>query len=396
MPVSTDGRGSVASPAAIRPIEAPLSTPTRCASRLRSIACARSPTDLDPSLTGQVSGSEVVGAPCPCCGDSAMSARCTPHSLDCIAICSAEARMDASASLRELRPSGTGCGQRAAASSLGFLIALVIWGWFDVRKRGRSIPTITTAHKTDFTVYTEAGAAFFDGRDPYDVTNPRGWGYLYPPLFAILVAPLHALAPAESGLHLVSHLRWPLAGAAILELRPHRPRRAAGDRPRGTVRPHSHLARRGRRRRRPPFPRSTACSADRSASPSCICCCWAFGCSSRIARLWQPFWGGCLLALAITLKITPLVPACVVAAGQLLGRLARTGNPLASASAAATSAGLVCGLVVWLLLVPAICARMAMRISLTWEPGGDVVASAPKAPAKTTLPATRPRCATKA
>ncbi len=48
-------------------------------------------------------------------------------------------------------------------------------------------------HRTDFTVYTEAGAAFFDGRDPYQVTNPRGWRYLYPPLFAIVVSPLHAL-----------------------------------------------------------------------------------------------------------------------------------------------------------------------------------------------------------
>ena len=43
------------------------------------------------------------------------------------------------------------------------------------------------------TVYTEAGVAFFDGREPYDVTNIRGWKYLYPPLFAIVVSPLHAL-----------------------------------------------------------------------------------------------------------------------------------------------------------------------------------------------------------
>ena len=48
-------------------------------------------------------------------------------------------------------------------------------------------------HRTDLTVYTEAGAAFFDGRDPYEVTNVRGWGYLYPPLFAMLLAPLHPL-----------------------------------------------------------------------------------------------------------------------------------------------------------------------------------------------------------
>jgi hypothetical protein len=76
---------------------------------------------------------------------------------------------------------------------IAVLIAIVVWGLTDVRRRARIDPENPTAHKTDFTVYTEAGAAFFDGRDPYEVTNPRGWHYLYPPLFAILVAPLSAL-----------------------------------------------------------------------------------------------------------------------------------------------------------------------------------------------------------
>jgi hypothetical protein len=74
-------------------------------------------------------------------------------------------------------------------------IALVVWGLTDVRSRGQVNSAHVGVHRTDFTVYTEAGAAFFDGRDPYAVTNPRGWGYLYPPLFAILVAPLHVLHP---------------------------------------------------------------------------------------------------------------------------------------------------------------------------------------------------------
>ena len=72
---------------------------------------------------------------------------------------------------------------------------LVVWGLTDVRSRGQTSTVRPGLHRTDFTVYTEAGAAFFDGRDPYAVTNPRGWGYLYPPLFAILVVPLHALDP---------------------------------------------------------------------------------------------------------------------------------------------------------------------------------------------------------
>jgi hypothetical protein len=74
-------------------------------------------------------------------------------------------------------------------------IALVAWGFTDVMNRGRIDPDDPLAHKTDLTVYTEAGRAFFDGRNPYDVSNPRGWRYLYPPLFAILLAPLSDLPP---------------------------------------------------------------------------------------------------------------------------------------------------------------------------------------------------------
>ena len=80
---------------------------------------------------------------------------------------------------------------RFAAVTL--VIGLTIWGWLDVRERGQTHPNHADFHRTDFTVYTEAGAAFFDGREPYQITNPRGWYYLYPPLFALLVSPLAAL-----------------------------------------------------------------------------------------------------------------------------------------------------------------------------------------------------------
>ena len=73
------------------------------------------------------------------------------------------------------------------------VIGLTIWGWLDVRERGQTHPNHAEFHRTDFTVYTEASAAFFDGREPYEVTNPRHWYYLYPPLFALLVSPLAAL-----------------------------------------------------------------------------------------------------------------------------------------------------------------------------------------------------------
>ena len=77
------------------------------------------------------------------------------------------------------------------------IVTMIVWGLTDVRSRGRVDPANLGVHRTDFTVYTEAGAAFFDGRDPYTVTNPRGFGYLYPPLFAMLVAPLHAIEPQD-------------------------------------------------------------------------------------------------------------------------------------------------------------------------------------------------------
>jgi hypothetical protein len=69
-------------------------------------------------------------------------------------------------------------------------VGFTIWGYAFIGPRGRIVPGRIDQHMTDFTVFTEAGAAFFDGRDPYQVANPRGWQYMYPPLFALLVAPL--------------------------------------------------------------------------------------------------------------------------------------------------------------------------------------------------------------
>ena len=44
-------------------------------------------------------------------------------------------------------------------------------------------------HSTDFTVYLEAGKAVLDGTNIYEAHNVRGWYYLYPPIFAILMVP---------------------------------------------------------------------------------------------------------------------------------------------------------------------------------------------------------------
>ena len=98
------------------------------------------------------------------------------------------------------------------------VLGLLIWGLTDVRRRAETDPARPGAHRTDFTVYTEAGAAFFDGRNPYAVTNPRGWHYLYPPLFALLVTPLHPLPTQWQGVawFILSLL---MAGGCLYECR---------------------------------------------------------------------------------------------------------------------------------------------------------------------------------
>jgi len=66
----------------------------------------------------------------------------------------------------------------------GVLAIAFVLGLLDVRRR---------ALNSDFTVFVIAGAAFFDGRDPYAVANPQGWHYAYSPLFALVVSPLARL-----------------------------------------------------------------------------------------------------------------------------------------------------------------------------------------------------------
>jgi hypothetical protein len=72
----------------------------------------------------------------------------------------------------------------ALAAAIGIAAVAFVLGVLDVRVR---------ALNSDFTVFTIAGAAFFDGRDPYAIENPQGWHYAYPPLFALLVSPLARL-----------------------------------------------------------------------------------------------------------------------------------------------------------------------------------------------------------
>lgn len=54
--------------------------------------------------------------------------------------------------------------------------------------------------RTDFTVYTAAGRAILDHTDLYQAQNIRGWRYVYPPAFAILMVPLTSISVALGAL----------------------------------------------------------------------------------------------------------------------------------------------------------------------------------------------------
>jgi hypothetical protein len=64
--------------------------------------------------------------------------------------------------------------------------------------------------RTDYTVYVAAGRALLDHQDIYLAENGRGWRYVYPPPFAILLAPL-----ARMPLGLGALLWYALTVAAI-------------------------------------------------------------------------------------------------------------------------------------------------------------------------------------
>src|SRR5215471_14294005 len=80
-------------------------------------------------------------------------------------------------------------------SLAALVIGLTVWGLTDVRRRGRLDPQHPEVHRTDFTVYTIAGQTMLYGGNPYAVSNSRGWKYIYPPLFALLMSPLANLDP---------------------------------------------------------------------------------------------------------------------------------------------------------------------------------------------------------
>jgi hypothetical protein len=228
--------------------------------------------------------------------------------------------------------------QRRAVFAAAILLPLLVWGWVDVRVRAQVDPRQPARHRSDLTVYTEAGLAFFDGRPPYEVTNPRGWHYLYPPLFALVVAPLGAL-DTEWQAFVWFCLSLVMGWGAIREARLLLRRLPGGD-----------TGKSGRG-----LLLALACAAATPAALNCLqrgqvgiaivyflLLGFRLVLTGRTAR--TRFLGGIALALPVAIKLTPILPAGVL----LLIELIRSSRH----RFAAAFAGGMAGLAAFFLIIP--------------------------------------------
>ncbi len=235
-------------------------------------------------------------------------------------------------------------------------LGICIWGWFDVRQRGYLYPQTPWEHKTDLTVYTEAGAAFFDGRRPYEVCSPRGWTYLYPPLFAMVMAPLHVL-PTQDQVMIWFAVSLLICWGCVYESGRTLAYLRAND---------EHVSQ-----------HYTAWFPWLGIAAVCAATLPVLNCLQRgqvgILKLyllclglrlvlsgrtyWTRMLGGVVLALPIVLKVVPLLPVSFLVFVQFVtwakSRWTSTSRPAgASRRAAASSLGLVLGMLLFFLIVP--------------------------------------------
>ena len=75
------------------------------------------------------------------------------------------------------------------------LIVVVVLGVLMVNRAAFS-----TAHNSDFETYRAVGRAVLTGSDIYQVRNSRGWPYVYPPPFAILMTPFAQMGAFASSI----------------------------------------------------------------------------------------------------------------------------------------------------------------------------------------------------
>jgi len=236
------------------------------------------------------------------------------------------------------------------------LVGAAVFGWFDVRRRART-DRGTSAHRTDFTVYTAAAHALSTGGDPYDARSPRGWRYVYPPLLAIALMPLDALATPDAA------LVWYALSVAALACSAVWTARLIG-RPAGPASVAFAL---------------TACilfvgqTLQRGQVTTLLLATQVGALALLVAR--REGLAGIWLALGVALRLTPLLPAGVVGIA-CVGRLLRGEGWRAMRF----PAGFVAGLAIWFVAVPALALGPARASEVTrrWlEVGREVYAAEP-------------------
>jgi len=225
-------------------------------------------------------------------------------------------------------------------------VAFAVWGWVDVRRRAETDPTNSCIHKTDFTVYTEAGSAFFDGRDPYTVTNARGWGYLYLPLFALLVAPLHHLASQWQALAWFFLSAWMAWGCYREIVRMGRLVTTPGsaDVPRWFG--YGALAAGA-------LPALNCMQRGQVGIAQLYLLLLGFRLLLESRSLWKSFAAGIILSVPIAIKITPLLPVGFLLFQQFIAAVSANRRRPTVERAAASWLGTTLGMVLCVLVIPA-------------------------------------------
>jgi hypothetical protein len=233
-------------------------------------------------------------------------------------------------------------------------VALTIWGYVSIGPNGRLLPGRTEEHRTDFTVFTEAGAAFFDGRDPYRVTNPRGWHYLYPPLFALLVAPLSAF-DTVSQVVIWYVVNVVLAFGCCVEARKLlRLTTGAGPRPPRWVIACALLA--------AFLPALDCMQAGQLGLAILYCLTLGFRVVLQYPTRRGGFLGGLILALPAVIKLVPALPVAFLLFQRWSAVAWPHTRPRPWARATAPTAGVLAGVLLFLLVVPAM--LLGWRVNL--------------------------------
>lgn len=218
------------------------------------------------------------------------------------------------------------------------IIAMAIWGLTDVRRRA----SLEHTHRTDITVFTTAGAAFFDGRDPYSVKSPRGWQYNYPPLFAIAFSPLSKLQTTTAAI-IWFGINVAMLFGCYFEVRKLIALLGADLPPWLWIAPGVALL----------FPTLNCLQRGQLGVLLIYLLILGLRITVQKPNAIGAMLGGLILALAAVIKLFPILPACflLLQLGTLL--MMRPGDRQVLARATGAGVGLVAGLVLFLFVVPA-------------------------------------------